>query len=103
MCGVCVCVCVRVRVHVCVHACVCVCMYVCACAHICDVDQVITLMCSCVEDSVDTPTVLHHMRGLVTLSNSYISEHAAANVSSLIQIAKYLTYLLKVMMSSLSW
>lgn len=53
---------------------------------------------SCVEDSVDTPTVLHHMRALVTLSNSYISECKAPNVCLLIQIAKYLTYLLKVML-----
>ena len=51
-----------------------------------------------VEDSVDTPTVLHHMRALVTLSNSYISECKAPNVCLLIQIAKYLTYLLKVML-----
>lgn len=47
-------------------------------------------------DSVDTPTVLHHMRALVTVSNNYISDCQTPNVCLLTQIAKYLTWLLKV-------
>ena len=58
-------------------------------------------MCSdynCIKDSIDTPTVLHHMRALVTFSNSYMSECEMPNICLLSQIAKYLTYLFKVML-----
>ena len=50
-------------------------------------------------DSIDTPTVVKHIRELLTISNTYMnpqSPGATPNAKLLENIAQYITYLLRV-------
>ena len=82
--------------------CVFTCMHACICPYVLMWSSVLTLLLYTSHtffptDSIDTPSVIRHMRDLIGAGNSYIkSKNSNSDVILLLNIAKYLTRMFKV-------